>query len=97
MSTRIEVTERPPAATPDYSDAFAVARTSSDSRSAEAWARAALEQTPPVLRRGLPLAWESGLGLRLGPAIARPVWTLGSPVHRLTVPYLLNRAAAERG
>lgn len=68
MSIQIEVLEAPPRArTPDYCDSFATGRAGSDHRSAEDWYRAAFEESPAVFRNGLPVAWRSLLGLRMGP------------------------------
>jgi hypothetical protein len=68
MSIQIEVVEPAPRARiADYCDSFAVGRASSDQRTAQDWFRAAFEESPAVFRHGLPVAWRSLLGLRLGP------------------------------
>ena len=71
---QVEVTEAPPAAvSPDYADAFAVARRPEDRRSAERWARDGFEGLPVVTREAGLFAHRRLLGFRLGP------W--GSPDH----------------
>jgi hypothetical protein len=68
VSIQIEVTEAPPRGrTPDYCDSFTIGRASSDARTAEDWHRAAFEGSPAVFRHGLPVAWRTLLGLRMGP------------------------------
>jgi hypothetical protein len=51
----------------DYASAFAVLRQAADERSAEQWARAALEGAPAALRNFVIVGWRYGLGFRLGP------------------------------
>jgi hypothetical protein len=51
-------------ASPDYVDLFTAATSGATDKSAEAWARAALEDTPTG--RSAPVLWRR-LGLRLGP------------------------------
>jgi hypothetical protein len=72
---RVAVTETPPSAvaSPDYADAFEVARKPADQRSAERWARDGFERLPVAARRPGLLAHRWILGFRLGP------WT--SPDH----------------
>ena len=50
----------------DYADAFEIRVTEPDARSAEQWARIALEQAPSPVRWVMLTAFR-GLGLRLGP------------------------------
>ena len=66
---RVAVTEIPPPAVdrPDYADAFEIARTQSDERSAETWARDGFERLPTAARRSGLLAHRCILGFRLGP------------------------------
>lgn len=59
----------------DYADAFEVRVAGSDSRTAEQWARSALEQAPWIVRRTVLLAHRYVLRFRLGP--------LSSPDHVL--------------
>jgi hypothetical protein len=63
------VTERPPSAiaSPDYADAFEVARRPTDRRSAERWARDGFERLPLSARRSAMLVHRWILGFRLGP------------------------------
>lgn len=49
----------------DYADAFEL--TPTESRTAEEWARATLEQGPPALRAFVTFGWRFVLRLRLGP------------------------------
>jgi Protein of unknown function (DUF2867) len=51
----------------DYATAFSVPRRAADERSAEQWARAALEGAPAALRAFVVVGWRYGLGFRLGP------------------------------
>jgi hypothetical protein len=66
---RVAVTEKPPSAvaSPDYADAFEVARRPTDRRSAERWARDGFERLPVAARRSGLLAHRWILGFRLGP------------------------------
>lgn len=66
---RVAVTEKPPSAvaSPDYADAFEVARKQTDRRSAERWARDGFERLPVASRRSGLLAHRWILGFRLGP------------------------------
>jgi hypothetical protein len=65
---RVAVTEQPPAgASPDYADAFAVGRRSTDRRSAERWARDGFGRLPRFTREGGLLAHRLPLGFGLGP------------------------------
>lgn len=66
---RVAVTEKPPAAiaSPDYADAFEVARRPTDRRSAERWARDGFERLPVAVRRSGLLVHRWVLGFRLGP------------------------------
>ncbi len=65
---RVAVAEEPdPLGGSDYAAAFAVARRPEDVRSAEQWARAALEGAPAALRTFVAAGWRYGLGFRLGP------------------------------
>jgi hypothetical protein len=63
------VSETPPStvASPDYADAFEVARSPTDRRSAEQWARDGFERLPLQTRRSLLLVHRWILGFRLGP------------------------------
>jgi hypothetical protein len=66
------VTERPPSAvaSADYADAFEIARSPTDRRSPEQWARDGFERLPAsVMRSGL-LIHRWILGFRLGPPIS---------------------------
>ncbi|HXV05532.1 MAG TPA: hypothetical protein VFP23_06460 [Solirubrobacterales bacterium] len=69
---RVAVTEKPPAAiaSPDYADAFEVARRPADRRSAERWARDGFERLPVAGRRSGLLAHRWILGFRLGPWVS---------------------------
>jgi hypothetical protein len=51
----------------DYADCFEIRTREPDSHSAEQWARAALEQAPPVARWTVLAAWRTVLQFRLGP------------------------------
>jgi hypothetical protein len=66
---RVVVFEQPPStvASPDYADAFEVARNPTDQRSAEQWARDGFERLPVTIRRSLLLIHRWILGFRLGP------------------------------
>jgi hypothetical protein len=66
---QVVVTEMPQPGTgkPDYADAFAVARTVTDGRSAERWARDGFERLHWTLRRPALLAHRWILGFHLGP------------------------------
>ena len=66
---RVAVTEKPPSAvaSPDYADAFEVARRPADRRSAEQWARDGFGRLPVAARRSGLLAHRWVLGFRLGP------------------------------
>jgi hypothetical protein len=64
----VAVTEAPPqAASPEYADAFAVARRETDRRSAERWARDGFGRVPAATRQAGLLAHRLLLGFRLGP------------------------------
>jgi hypothetical protein len=69
---RIAVSEMPPATvlSPDYADAFEVARSPTDQRSAERWARDGFERLPVATRRSLLLVHRWILGFRLGPWVS---------------------------
>lgn len=66
---RVAVSETPPStiASPDYADAFEVARSPTDRRSAEQWARHSSERLPVTLRRSGLLIHRRILGFRVGP------------------------------
>ena len=64
----------------DYEDCFLVDVAGARDRTAEAWARAVLEEAPEALRRSLRSGWRS-LGIRLGPA-AGEGFVLGWTVRR---------------
>jgi hypothetical protein len=66
---RVAVTEKPPSAvaSPDYADAFEVARKQADRRWAERWARDGFERLPVAARRSALLAHRWILGFHLGP------------------------------
>src|SRR5271165_3201058 len=73
---RVAVDENAPSGvSTDYADAFAIPIERSDTRSAEEWARATLDDGPWPFPQVLPLGWRTILGFRLGP---RP-----SPTHIL--------------
>jgi hypothetical protein len=65
---RAAVTEKPPPGlvSPDYADAFEVAREPADQRSAERWARDGFEGLPLTARRSVLLAHRWILGFHLG-------------------------------
>jgi hypothetical protein len=72
----VPVAEPPPEGRrSDYADAFEVRVTEPDARTAEQWARCALEQARPLLRRTVLTAHRHLLRFRLGP--------LDSPDHVL--------------
>ena len=50
----------------DYADSFEIRLEYPDAHSAEQWARAAMEQAPPVLRRLIQVVHAHVLRLRLG-------------------------------
>ncbi len=66
------VSEAPPStvATPDYADAFEVARSPTDRRSAEQWAREGFERLPVPMRRSVLLIHRWILGFHLGPWVS---------------------------
>jgi hypothetical protein len=66
---RVTVAEKPPStgALPDYADAFEVARSPTDRRSAEQWSRDFFERLPVTIRRSGLLIHRRILGFRLGP------------------------------
>jgi hypothetical protein len=66
---RVAVSETPPftATSPDYADAFEVARSPTDRRSAEQWARDGFERLPVPTRRSVLLIHRWVLGFPLGP------------------------------
>jgi hypothetical protein len=66
---RVAVTEPAPLAigSPDYADAFEVARSAADQRSAERWARDGFEGLPTASRRAALLIHRRILGFSLGP------------------------------
>lgn len=66
---RVVVTESAPSAdvTPDYADAFEIARGKTDGRSAEQWARDGFDRLSLSSRRLGMLAHRHLLGFRLGP------------------------------
>ena len=66
---RVAVTEEPPSplTSPDYADAFEVARQQADRRSAERWARDGFERLSLPARRSVLLAHRWVLGFHLGP------------------------------
>ena len=63
----------------DYADTFVVDVGGSEARTAEAWARAALEEAPLGMRARLLSGW-TALGLKL--AIGRPEAVLGWEIRR---------------
>jgi hypothetical protein len=63
----------------DYTDAFRLATERAGERSAEAWARAMIEEAPPEMRASLRRGWRT-LGLRLGRA-DDPSCVLGWPIR----------------
>jgi hypothetical protein len=65
----------------DYADAFEMNLAAPDSRSAEAWVRCGLEESPPVLRRVIQVAHRQVLRLRLAPA-SSPGHVLGWTIVR---------------
>ncbi|MDT4920315.1 MAG: hypothetical protein QOI15_1217 [Pseudonocardiales bacterium] len=66
---RVPIDEPLPDGMPDcdYSDAFEISLPDADPRTPEEWARDALENSPPALRRFIVVAHRYVLGLRLGP------------------------------
>jgi hypothetical protein len=66
---RVPIGEPVPAGFPgyDYADAFEIEIAASDARTAEEFAREALENSPAALRRFIVLAHRFVLGLRLAP------------------------------
>ncbi len=66
---RVAVTEEPPfaAGSPDYADAFEVARRPTDRRSAEQWARDGFERLPREARHSALLIHRWIFGFDLGP------------------------------
>ncbi len=66
------MSETPPStvASPDYADAFEVARSPTDRRSAEQWARDGFERLPVTTRRSVLLIHRWILGFRLGPWVS---------------------------
>lgn len=66
---RVAVTEEVPftGTSPDYADAFEVARAPTDHRSAERWARDGFERLPVEARRSALLIHRWIFGFRLGP------------------------------
>lgn len=66
---RVPVTEELPLGvfSPDYADAFEVARSPTDHRSAERWARDGFERLPREARRSALLIHRWIFGFRLGP------------------------------
>ncbi|MFE9251140.1 hypothetical protein [Streptomyces sp. NPDC007088] len=65
----------------DYASAFTVPATGLESRTADHWARAVVEQAPWPVRWALLTGWRGVLGLRLAPTYA-PGHVLGWPVER---------------
>ena len=51
----------------DYADAFTIITEPGDSRTAEQWARAALDRSPVGVRSLIPFVWRRVVGFRLGP------------------------------
>ena len=66
---RASIAEAPPDGFPayDYADAYEIEILATDSRSAEEFAREALENSPAALRRFIVIAHRYVLGLRLAP------------------------------
>lgn len=93
---RVAVTEKPPLAvsSPDYADAFEVARRPTDQRSAERWARDGFERLPMATRRSVLLAHRWILGFHLGPW-ASPDHVFGWRIA-LSGPELLHLEARSR-
>lgn len=79
----------------DYADAFLADVGPTRRRTAEAWARAVLEDAPPAIRRTLASGW-SALGLKVG--LGSPADTvLGWPIRRSTPDIVLLGAGSRIG
>ncbi|MBV8303154.1 MAG: hypothetical protein JOZ04_03015 [Acidimicrobiia bacterium] len=78
----------------DYEDCHLVDVPKASDRTAEAWARAVLEDAPESLRRSLRSGWRS-LGIRLGPVTGAGV--LGWPVRRSDPDVVLLGATSRLG
>jgi hypothetical protein len=79
----------------DYHDASLVEVVAVDARTAEQWARAILDDVPPLLRRALRTGW-SAIGLRLRPARADG-FVLGREVRRGDPDFVLLGASSRLG
>jgi hypothetical protein len=68
----------------DYADRFTIALTAADHRSAETWARTALEQAPPALRLLIRVAHRHVLRFRLDDAPGTVVgWRVVTAAHEV--------------
>jgi hypothetical protein len=79
----------------DYEDAFLVEAGSAQDRTAEQWARAALEDAPMLVRSALAWGWFA-LGLQLGPTRSDE-FVLGWEVRRSTLDFALLGAGSRLG
>ena len=79
----------------DYEDAFRLELASASDRTAEQWARAALEDAPESTRRALRAVW-AALGIQLGPADSGQR-VLGWEVRRSTSDAVLLGAPSRLG
>lgn len=76
VEVQVEVPRLSGAEAPDYRDAFEVSLDKPDARTAEQWARAALEHAPTAVRWVVLIAHRGVLRLRLGP-MSSPEYVLG--------------------
>jgi hypothetical protein len=79
----------------DYEDAFTVDIRHAQERTAEQWARVALEQAPAITRRALLRGW-SALGLQLDPARSDGI-VLGWEIQRSSPDFVLLGARSRLG
>jgi hypothetical protein len=80
----------------DYADAFLADVGPTGRRTAEAWARAVLEDAPLALRRSLGSGW-SALGLKVGLVRSGEDAVLGWPIRRRTPDAVLLGAGSRIG
>ena len=79
----------------DYEDAHVVALPHAQERTAEEWARSALEGSPAALRKSLLSAWRA-LGMRMGPTHGEG-YVLSWAVRRSTPDVVLLGATSRAG
>jgi transposase len=79
----------------DYTDAHLVDLPQAQERSAEAWARSALEESPEALRASLRSGWRA-LGMRVGPLHTQG-YVLGWTVRRSTPDVVLLGGTSRLG